>query len=211
MPGVQLLLDAAAHCRNVAREFADRLTPADHAHLTTAFHKAESLAHIAIEQAIDQVGPEYRDELVEQLEDEARHVAVFVRWLGEAPDDLPSPPVRQKPRAVWFASLLVNEVAGFCQFNMLAGLCGDPNREAEVLAVADDEIVHVQRLVRWLAPIKPTPEFKVVEGMVGRFVRRLDSRMYQFLPADHLRPLRDEMAKTTATLLQELTTRDSAS
>ncbi|MFT7625641.1 MAG: hypothetical protein ACI9WU_004832 [Myxococcota bacterium] len=199
-----LLKETGERCQTLAREWTTRLTETDRDHLSEAFYTAESLAHSAIIQAMAQVPETYRAELQSQLEDEERHIAVFRRWLGDEPEPFGTPPERARPNEVWFASLLVNEIAGFCQFHMLAGLCGDPGRKSEVLAIADDEIIHVQRLLRWLAPSRDTRAWLVVEAMVNRFLRRLDNRMAQFLPAEPLTPLREEMARLTAALLTQL-------
>ncbi len=200
-PPLQTYADAA---RSAGERWAAALTGADQAHLGAAFHRAESLAHAAIEQALDQVAEAYRPELLEQLRDEERHVAVFAAW--QATPCEPIQPARSKPRRdqVWFTTLLLNELAGYCQFHMLAGLVGDAVREADVLAVARDEEVHIARLTGWLAPDRDTASWRTVEAMAARFTKKLPSRMTQFLPRDELGALRAEMAEITATLIGDI-------
>ena len=195
---------AADEATALAEKWRDRLTDDDTLALAKAFHRAESLAHAALEDAIEQVSESYRTELEEQLEDESRHVSVFARWLGPDVDDFRVPRSRQRTEPVWFAMLLVNEVAGFCQFHMLEGLVDDPSRAAEVAAVANDEVGHITRLVKWLLPHYGTKSQAQIDHLTGAFRNRLEGRMHQFLPREQLAELRREMAAIINRLLVDL-------
>ncbi len=198
------LTAAASAATATATRWAGALTDEDHATLATAFYRAESLAHAALEQALAQVSEPYRAELREQIADEARHVAVFAGWHAEAPEPVPAPKPRPRGEPIWFTTLLLNEIAGFCQFHMLAGLVGDAVKEADVRVVAGEEIAHIERLTRWLEPTRKTKEWATVRAMADRFVARLESRMMQFLPSSQLAELRTEMGRITETLIEEL-------
>ena len=191
-------LDAAAEAtRRVAAAWAPGLTGGDRDALVAAFHRAESLAHGALEAALGQVGFRYRADLARQLADEARHVALFDGWRADdTPVVLPAP--RSHDEATWFALLLVNEVAGFCQFTMLAALLPDPEAVAAVKAVATDEVEHVVRLSRWLAELRAGD---ILRTTARRFGKRLESRMHQFLPRPELLGLRQAMAAAIAETL----------
>lgn len=177
------------------------MTAADRHDLNVAFYRAESLAHIALLCAMEQVDPRYAGELAEQIADEERHIGVFRRWLGDAAEPIRAPRPKQREQTVWFVTLLLNEVAGYCQFHMLAALVGEETAAQDVLEVARDEEVHIERLVRWLEPMAPTPAYKNVDAMLSRFEARLEGRMSQFLPRPELGELRQEMARITSELL----------
>ena len=185
------------------------MNDADHRALAEAFYRAESLAHTALNRALEQVAQDYHRELREQIADEERHVAVFARWLGPDREAVVPPRPKTRPDFAWFTTLLLNECAGFCQFHMLAGLVGDAVREAEVLEVARDETVHIRRLVRWLEPAAATRAVAIMESMTRRFSNRLEGRMCQFLPRDELDGLRVSMAQVTAQLIADAVPKDS--
>ena len=73
-----------------------------------------------------------------------------------------------------------------------------------MLEVAADEVLHIERLLRWLAPLRGKAAWVTVSDMVRAFVERLPGRMRQFLPRDELAGLRAEMADITAELLQDV-------
>lgn len=196
---------AAARARTLAASWAAALQPDDHAIMAASFYRAESLAHIALEAAREQLEDGYRAELTEQMADEERHVALFAEWLGPDRETITAPKLRQRGPAVWFGLLLVNEVCGFCQFNMLAGLLADPERRDAVDAVAADEIVHILRLLRWIAPLRGQPSYAEIQKVTGRFRRNLGHRMAQFLPSEALAPLRRDMSEIVSALLVDLT------
>ncbi len=205
-------LDAAA--ARVAHEVAVHpVAPSDLGPLAAAFHRAESLAEAAIRAAMAEAPEGHRAELAQQLEDEQRHVAVFADWGAAARADYGPPPQVRRPPGVWYTLLLVNELAGFCQFEMLAGLLehnGSPEgaaRAAAVRRIADDERLHVARLHGWLQPLfREHADFqREVQRLAGRFVRGLDARMTQFLPRPELAPLRAGVADAIATLVNTLT------
>jgi len=177
------------------------LSEQDQRFMVAAFHRAESLAKVALCQAIEQVSDRYREELLAQLADEERHVDVFANWHDETGEAVPSPRLKERTEPVWFALLLVNEVAGFCQFHMLHGLLGEGTYADAVAEVAEDEIEHIERLCRWLEPWREAPAFSDIERIVGRFRRDLDGRMKQFLPRDEFRELRDGLSSTIEGLL----------
>jgi len=195
---------AAERARQVAAGAAAQLNDEDRRWLTAAFHRAEALAHAALLDAIDQLDAPYVEPLREQLADEERHVAVFADWQDEPPAPIRAPATRQRTEPVWFTTLLINEVAGYCQFEMLAALAEDPARRAQVEAVAADEVVHIERLVGWLEPWRPERSWAMVDRMVATFIGRLDGRMRQFLPRPELAELRGEMAALISDTLRRL-------
>lgn len=188
---------AAADAARVAEQWAGALTAEDRRALVGAFHRAESLAEVALEQAAAQVPRRYRAELAEQLADERRHVALFAGWLGEAPEVLP-PAEKERPWQHWFASLLINELTGFCQFHLLAALVA-PDDRARVLAVIADEERHVERLVGWLDGARAD-----LHRSVHRFCRGLDGRMRQFFPREELGELRGALGGVVQRLLEDV-------
>ncbi|MBT9559601.1 MAG: hypothetical protein IV100_26460 [Myxococcales bacterium] len=194
----------AASVHAAGRRWAAALTPADLAHLSVAFHRAESLAEAALVAAIGQLGAGRRAELLEQLEDERRHVAVFASWFLDGAPPVSLPDEKQRPEAVWFAMLACNELAGFCQFEMLAAILHDPTKVEAVRAVAADERRHIARLVRWLAPERQRPAQREVDRFASRFAAHIDARMQQFLPRDELGPLRSTVGSAVADLITEL-------
>ena len=184
------------------------VTAGDQRHMWAAFHRAETLAHTALRAALPQLDHSYRAELEEQIEDEQRHVALFASWLCEptAPASSPPPP-RQRPAVAWFGMLLVNEMCGFCQFQMLAALLADaPAKRRRVIEVADDEGVHIHRLVRWLAAMPTDASSREVGKIALAFRRNLPRRMSQFLPRDEHAALRDAMCRIIGELVGTLET-----
>ncbi len=153
-------------------------------HLARAFHRAEALAEQALVVAIAQVRPELRPALVSQLDDERRHVGVFAEWV----DGAPLPPVqasdKQRPEVVWLTLLLANEVAGYCQFRLLEGVCGASERGRAVAAVASDEVAHVARLVTWLQEPRYARARAQLVRVMDSFIAGLEARMSQFLPRE---------------------------
>lgn len=172
----------------------DVLTPEDTRELVASYHRAETLARYALEAALDQAPERYRAELREQIADEDRHIDLFAAWLGDV-DPVPRPKIKTREPFVWFALLLVNEIAGYCQFRMLQAVAPDEHAEAEVSAVMIDEEVHIARLLRWLAPVWGAPRGRIARGLVGRFRRDLEGRMCQFFPRNDLNALRVEVAR----------------
>lgn len=208
---LKTLLDAQAEKVNDAgRRWASALTDEDVATLRTAFHRAESLAEAALVAAIDQVGPDRRVELEEQLDDERRHVAVFASWFPDGAPVHGMPALKRRPEAVWFAMLACNELAGFCQFEMLAAVLNDAARVEAVRAVAADERRHIARLVRWLAPERRRPMQREVDRFAGRFAAQVDIRMQQFLPREELEPLRSAVGGAVADLIAALVLSEEA-
>ena len=178
MDSVAAILDsAAAQVRAAVGPFAGQLTPADHRRMAVAFHRAESLALNALRQALGQVGGAYRSELEEQIADEARHVDVFA--LGDATPEVAAPAGKRRDEPVWFALLLVNEIAGFCQFHLLAAL--DEAAAGAALAIAEDERRHIERLARWLTRWRRAPVRETIERIGRTFVKNLPGRMTQFV------------------------------
>jgi len=205
------LLDAhAARVNDAGRRWAAALTEADLAMLRTAFHRAESLAEAALVAAIGQLDPARREELEEQLADERRHVAVFASWFPEGAPPVGLPALKQRPESVWFAMLACNELAGYCQFEMLAAILDDASKVESVRAVAVDERRHIARLVRWLAPERQRPMQREVDRFAGRFAAQIDVRMRQFLPRDELAPLRDAVGSAVSELIAELVLSEEA-
>jgi hypothetical protein len=88
---------------------------------------------------------------------------------------------------------------------MLHGLVGDPEKEAQVAEVAADEVGHITRLLRWLKPFEASRSRSQIHQIISAFQSKLDQRMFQFLPREELRPLRDRMAALTDKLLSDLT------
>jgi len=192
---------SAGRAHAIGSSWRGALGEQDQRFMVTAFHRAESLAKVALCQALEQVSDRYRPDLERQLDDEQRHVDVFAAWHDEPPADIRSPRARQRTEPVWFALLLVNEVAGFCQFHMLHGLLGEGRYADAVAQVARDEVEHIERLSRWLQPWQGAPAFADIERIVSRFRGRLDERMQQFLPRDDFREFRAELAATIDALL----------
>jgi hypothetical protein len=203
---VDPLETTARQCRQIARQWAARLCEDDQLTMVRAFHRAETLAHHALSNAIEQLPHEYRDELLEQLDDETRHVNVFANWQDEEPLPIRAPKNKSRAQHVWFTLLLINEITGFCQFHMLYGLVGDPVKAAAVAGIAADETRHIQRLLRWLGPFANTPSKSEVFRIVAAFRAKLTGRMSQFLPREELAGLRTEMALSIDELLGQLTT-----
>lgn len=197
-PIAAALQSARAGATAVAAEWAACLTHEDRRALVWAFHRAEALAAVALEQAAAQVPRRYREELLEQLEDERRHVALFAEWLGDEPE-VPAPPEKERPWQHWFASLLLNELTGFCQFHLLAALVEGEQRTAVLEAVADEE-AHVERLVGWLRGSRSD-----LRRSVQRFCRALDGRMRQFFPREELAGVRAALGAVVERLLAEVT------
>ena len=192
---------SARRARETGARWQGQLNDQDQRFLVGAFHRAESLARHALCHALEQVSERYRPQLLRQLQDEDRHVDVFANWHEEPADAIPVPKEKQRTEPVWFALLLVNEVAGFCQFHMLSGLLGEGSKAEAVAAVALDETEHILRLSRWLAPYRDERAFADVERIVTRFRRDLDGRMKQFLPRDELSTFRGELSATINELL----------
>lgn len=200
---------AASRCAKTAEKWSDDLTESDRSELVLAFHRAESLAHHALEQAIEQVSVRYRQELREQLLDEERHVDVFVSWHADCSEVVP-PRSKQRGEAVWFVTLLLNEIAGYCQFEMLKRLLGSDAKQAQIAEIVEDEERHIRRLHGWLLPIWDTPTAKILDRMVTRFSGRLEGRMAQFFPREGLASLRNEMAEHIRDVVQHLCSRPGA-
>jgi len=200
----QTLNNTEKHAIDMATHWRKRLTDADRAFLIDAFHRTEFLAQCALEHAIEQVSEQYREELKEQLADEERHVNVFARWRPETAEPVTPPRRRERDEAIWFALLLINEATGYCQFQMLVALLGDPERQAEVRAILVDERIHIARLQRWLGAYVNRPVFSQIETITQSFQRNLPGRMKQFLPRDELAPLRADMATLVSGLIDQL-------
>ena len=199
---LETILEASAHrARLTGDRWRGQLDKQDQRFLVGAFHRAESLARHALCHALEQVSERYRPQLLTQLQDEDRHVDVFAHWDEQPAAAIPIPKKKQRTEPVWFALLLVNEVAGFCQFHMLNGLLGEGNKAEAVAEVAHDEIEHILRLSRWLAPFRDSRAFADIERIVTRFRRDLDGRMKQFLPRDEFSSFRDELSATINELL----------
>jgi hypothetical protein len=204
-------LDAArAHIHTRIVEQATTLTQADFYVLHAAFHRAESLAEMALRTARAQLSPAFHAELDEQIADELRHVDTFDRWLPPGARE-PIPRVaKQRPEAIWFAVLLINEIAGFCQFEMLAALDPDDDRKAKVRAISADERRHIARLVRWLAPVRGRPMAGEIQKIARTFQRQIDVRMRQFLPREALSDLRDVVGGAIVDVIDALVVRTLA-
>ncbi len=201
-PTLETALDTSAQrAQRTGARWRGLLNEQDQRFLVGAFHRAESLARHALCHALEQVSERYRPQLLTQLQDEDRHVDVFAHWDEQPAVAIPIPKKRQRTEPVWFALLLVNEVAGFCQFHMLQGLLGEGGKAEAVAEVARDESEHIVRLARWLAPFQGSRAFADIERIVARFRRDLDGRMKQFLPRDEFSPFRDELSGTINELL----------
>ena len=197
-------LDAQAlACQETARDWAERLQEQDRRDMVVAFYEAESLAAIALDHAIEQVGDQFRDALVTQRADEARHIDVFSRWGGEV-RPLPNPRRKRRDDHVWFTLLLINELTGYCQFMMLHSLLQEPGERRAVQEICRDEQEHIARLIGWLRPIMETRSGRLCETIVSRFRRGLDGRMRQFFPREELGQLRDAMQAHVDGLLEAL-------
>ena len=195
------LQTAEERARSAGERWRGRLDDQDQRFLINAFHRAESLARHALCQAIEQVTERYRSQLRAQLQDEDRHVAVFAHWHEKREASTPIPKCKQRSEPVWFALLLVNEVAGFCQFHMLHGLLGEGSRADAVAEIARDETEHIVRLARWITPFRDARAFADIERIVIRFRHDLDGRMKQFLPREEFSALREELSDTIQGLL----------
>ena len=173
----------------------------DRRRLITAFHKAESLAEFALEDAIEQVRETYREDLVRQRAEEEKHVRVFASYLGET-NEVPRPKGRKRPESVWFTLLLLNELTGYCQFAFLFPLLR--NEEQELLAeVMGEEEEHVERLLRWMEPVWGERGGPQSVKMVERFREDLPGRMEQFFEGEELDSLRKEW-RIVGSLLNQL-------
>jgi len=126
---------------------------------------------------------------------------VFAAWRDDKDEKVASPRLKERTEPVWFALLLVNEVAGFCQFHMLHGLLGEGPYADSVAEIAHDEIEHIERLSRWLQPWQESRAFDDVNRIVQRFRGDLDGRMKQFLPRDDFRDFRADLSATIDSLL----------
>jgi hypothetical protein len=189
---------------SVAHSGVHLLTGDDRRIMVTAFHRAESLAHQALENALGQVDEKYVAELGEQLADETRHVNVFAEWETLAPLLKRDVPPRDWSDATWFTKLLINEAAGLCQFHMLAALLVDEARTRQVKGIVEDERLHIRRLVGWLMPYRDKPSWTEVLKIVGKFQRHLPRRMAQFLPRAELESLRTDMSDVVGGFLNTL-------
>lgn len=199
---LEATLEASSHrAKSTGERWRGKLDTQDQLFLVDAFHRAEALARHALCHAIEQVSEDYRPKLRTQLQDEDRHVDVFAHWHEQPAVDVPVPKTKQRTEHVWFALLLVNEVAGFCQFHMLHGLLGEGSKADAVAEVARDEVEHILRLSEWLEPFRDSRSFADVERIVTRFRRDLDGRMRQFLPRDEMHSLRAELSATIEELL----------
>ena len=192
---------SSRRAKSTGERWRGKLTNQDQRFLVEAFHRAEALARHALCQALEQVSEDYRPKLRTQLQDEDRHVDVFAHWHEQPAPEVPVPKTKQRTEHVWFALLLVNEVAGFCQFHMLHGLLGEGSKADAVAEVAHDEVEHILRLSAWLTPFQESRAFADVERIVTRFRRDLEGRMRQFLPRDELQSFRAELAVTIEDLL----------
>ena len=178
----------------IAQRYRAELRDEDHHMLVLAFYRAETLAEYALLEAHAQVPTAYQEELAEQIEDERRHVAVFADWMQEPPE-IPVPKSKRRPNDVWYSVLLANEIAGYCQFHMLAGLLADPARREAVESIARDERRHIARLTRWIRQYAGQPTWGSITQVTSAFRRRLDTRMEQFLPRSELSDVRKDMAQ----------------
>ncbi|MFT5430503.1 MAG: hypothetical protein ACI9OJ_001178 [Myxococcota bacterium] len=200
----EILNETAVIADAIAKRHLRELTDEDNEWLVTAFYRAEALAHAALVDAISQLNEPYLTPLTEQLEDEARHVDVFARWHTIPPEPVRPPASKQRNEPIWFTLLLINEVAGFCQFELLAGLVSDEVKHAEVAAVAADEVLHIIRLLDWLEHWRNQGSWMIVERMVNSFISKLEGRMTQFFPRDELGELRSALAGLVGKTLRRL-------
>jgi len=197
------LQTAARTSAEVAERWASLLTEGDRAALMAGFHLAETMAGFAVEQALEQLPEAYADGLRAQARDEARHVEIFARWLGDAPN-ISMPQIRQRQTFQWLVLLLVNELTGFCQFSMLARLLHTSEGRAVVEGIIEDERRHILRLLTWMEPLWGTKTAVPVFEFIRRFRKDLPGRMGQFFPRDELAPLRVELTHVVDTLLDRL-------
>ena len=196
------LASSAREAANLARNHAERFGKEDRRRLITAFHKAESLAEFALEDAIEQVRETYREDLVRQRAEEEKHVRVFASYLGET-NEVPRPKGRKRPESVWFTLLLLNELTGYCQFAFLFPLLR--NEEQELLAeVMGEEEEHVERLLGWMEPVWGERGGPQSVKMVERFREDLPGRMEQFFEGEELDSLRKGMEGIVGSLLNQL-------
>ncbi len=227
---------AAAHVLEAVKRHP--IEPSDTAVLIAAFHRAESLAEGAIRAALPLVDPLHQAELAEQLEDERRHVAVFAGWLPSGGRDCGPASSAQRPAGTWYALLLLNELAGFCQFEMLAAQFlsaaeassppdGDASarglpvarerpeigmarqRALAVRGIAEDERRHIARLVRWVAALPPSFDGEL-DRVTARFRQGLEARMRQFLPREELADLRRAVAAAIDQVIVDVVPRRAA-
>lgn len=195
----------AAECRQIAAQWVGELTSEDQRYMVRAFHRAESLAHHALSDAIEQLPQNFQIELLEQLADETHLINIFANWHNNEPNVIRIPKNKQRGAHMWFALLLINEITGFCQFQMLYGLQKNPQKAEDVADIIADEIRHIQRLVRWLEPFEETPSKTEIQRIIAAFRSKLVQRMTQFLPREELSGLRTQMAAAIDTLLGQLT------
>lgn len=195
------LRDVTERTKAIATEWAPLLTSEDRVALLEAFEIAETFALFALECAMEQVGERYRHELLEQIADERRHISTFSKWRGL--------PLREMNRVrrtrddyVWFTLLLINELTGYCQFQMLSILVETESQRYDVQRICEDEEKHIARLVHWLAPAANSTRSVVPKEMVRRFERELPLRMLQFMPRAELAPLRDAMVTQVGLLMR---------
>lgn len=198
------VVDAASQCSRALAAHRDVLRDDDFRELVTAYYRAESLASFALEDAIEQSSGTHRTELIEQLEDEKRHIDVFAGWLTDDPP-LQRPGRKERQPEVWYALLLVNEVTGYCQFRMLTALT-TPEQTEQVEEVLLDEERHIGRLARWLAPVWGGRLGVIPERIVERFVRDLRGRMHQFFPREELAPVREAVADAISAAVEAVKT-----
>ena len=190
---------AAAHLASTGKEtFGAR----ERRSLIAAFHKAESLAEFALEDATEQVRESYRADLVRQRHEEEKHVRVFASYLDDV-EAVPRPKGRKRPEAVWFTLLLLNELTGYCQFAFLYPLL-DPSEQILLEEVMTEEEEHVERLLRWMLPVWEERGGPQAIRMVERFRDDLPGRMEQFFEGDELRALREGMEGVVSKLLNQL-------
>jgi len=179
------------------------MTEEDFQQLVHAFYLAESLARYALYEAVEQVDERYRDELLEQIDDENRHVDLFDRW-GKGFEVPPAPRHRERDDFVWFVILLLNELAGYCQFSMLYALLATPEQKHDIEVTVLDEQRHIERLLRWTTDVWPSRRGILARNIVQAFQNKLPGRMGQFFPREELGGLREEMAEHISWLLDDL-------
>ena len=201
------LEEASLRCRRTAESWADTMSEEDFQQLVHAFYLAESLARYALYEAVEQVEPQYREELLEQIDDENRHVDLFDRW-GEGFAAPPAPRPRERDGFVWFVILLLNELAGYCQFSMLYALLGTPEQKHDIEVTVLDEQRHIERLLRWTVDVWPSRRGILARRIVEAFRNKLPGRMGLFFPRAELGGLREEMSEHIAWLLEALLEED---
>jgi hypothetical protein len=197
------LEEASLRCRQTAKSWAEKMSEDDFQQLVHAFYLAESLARYALYEAVEQVEPGYREELMEQIEDENRHVDLFDRW-GKGFEAPPAPRPRERDGFVWFVILLLNELAGYCQFSMLYALLGTSEQKHDIEVTILDEQRHIERLLRWTEEVWPSRRGILARRIVEAFQNKLPGRMCQFFPRTELEGLRGEMAEHISWLLEDL-------